>query len=163
MSSTEIEASRTLIQQTLAKRSIKVGEALGFRTKGDIGILDERFEDWEKHHKQNVDGTERFWFGLKDKLQPIDEYISKIKQSSEYKTYLKKDTFVDDQEKMVDFALLTKDQFLASYSYLTEEEYDKTKEYIDVFEEDIAQAAGKIAKLADLASATNPTQHKTQG
>lgn len=36
--------------------------------------------------------------------------------------------FLDDIEKMVDFAILTKEEFLASYSYLTEEEYDATRE-----------------------------------
>jgi len=35
--------------------------------------------------------------------------------------------FYDDPEKMRDFVVLTKDQFLCSYSYLTEEEYDNTK------------------------------------
>ena len=34
--------------------------------------------------------------------------------------------FCDDAEKMRDFAILTKDEFLMSYSYLTEEEYDLT-------------------------------------
>lgn len=34
--------------------------------------------------------------------------------------------FIDDSEKMKDFIKLTKDEFLKSYSYLTEEEYDET-------------------------------------
>jgi len=34
--------------------------------------------------------------------------------------------FLDDKEKMQDFVILTKKQFLESYSYLTEEEYDNT-------------------------------------
>ena len=34
--------------------------------------------------------------------------------------------FCDDEEKMVDFRNLTKEEFLLSYSYLTEEEYDAT-------------------------------------
>ena len=34
--------------------------------------------------------------------------------------------FVSDKEKMVDFGILSKDEFLASYSYLTKEEYDAT-------------------------------------
>ena len=34
--------------------------------------------------------------------------------------------FVSDKEKMIDFAYLSKDEFLESYSYLTEEEYDAT-------------------------------------
>ena len=37
--------------------------------------------------------------------------------------------FADDEEKMVDFRILTKEEFLFSYSYLTEEEYDMTVEY----------------------------------
>ena len=34
--------------------------------------------------------------------------------------------FIDDSEKMKDFIKLTKKEFLESYSYLTEEEYDET-------------------------------------
>lgn len=34
--------------------------------------------------------------------------------------------FVSDEEKMIDFGVLSKNEFLASYSYLTEEEYDAT-------------------------------------
>lgn len=34
--------------------------------------------------------------------------------------------FIEDDEKMFDFKLLTKDEFLSSYSYLTEEEYNNT-------------------------------------
>ena len=36
--------------------------------------------------------------------------------------------FLDDEEKMRDFAILSKAEFLASYSYLTEAEYDNTVE-----------------------------------
>ena len=39
-------------------------------------------------------------------------------------------SFVDDGEKMRDFFDLTKEEFLESYSYLTEEEYDATAEYV---------------------------------
>ena len=38
--------------------------------------------------------------------------------------------FVNDGEKMRDFFDLTKEEFLESYSYLTEEEYDATVEYV---------------------------------
>lgn len=34
--------------------------------------------------------------------------------------------FIDDKEKMIDFKILSKKEFLKSYSYLTEEEYDNT-------------------------------------
>lgn len=39
--------------------------------------------------------------------------------------------FVDDDEKMRDFFLLTKDEFLESYSYLKEADYDATKELVE--------------------------------
>lgn len=34
--------------------------------------------------------------------------------------------FMPDQEKMVDFFILSKEEFLASYSYLTDEDYEET-------------------------------------
>ena len=39
--------------------------------------------------------------------------------------------FINDEEKMRDFYVLSKEEFLASYSYLTESEYDNTKEMVD--------------------------------
>jgi hypothetical protein len=38
--------------------------------------------------------------------------------------------FLDDEEKMRDFYELTKEEFLFSYSYLTEEEYDNTAKLV---------------------------------
>tara|TARA_R110001583_G_scaffold61878_1_gene182408 strand:- start:108 stop:353 length:246 start_codon:yes stop_codon:yes gene_type:complete len=35
--------------------------------------------------------------------------------------------FHDDAEKMADFRKISKEEFLKSYSYLTEQEYDNTK------------------------------------
>lgn len=40
---------------------------------------------------------------------------------------LKMGNFIDDAEKMHDFRIMKKDEFLQSYSYLTEDEYDNTK------------------------------------
>jgi hypothetical protein len=39
--------------------------------------------------------------------------------------------FLDDEEKMRDFYELTKEEFLFSYSYLTEEEYDNTAKLVN--------------------------------
>jgi len=39
--------------------------------------------------------------------------------------------FIDDKDKMIDFKILSKEEFLNSYSYLTEKEYDDTKKKID--------------------------------
>ena len=40
-------------------------------------------------------------------------------------------TFITDIPKMADFKILTKEEFLESYSYLTEDEYDATALYMD--------------------------------
>ena len=37
-----------------------------------------------------------------------------------------KGNFIGDKEKMYDFTRLTKEEFMLSYSYLTDEEYDNT-------------------------------------
>mgnify|MGYP007107841277 CR=1 FL=1 len=42
------------------------------------------------------------------------------------KTDIKNANFLNDIEKMHDFRILTKKEFLQSYSYLTEQEYDNT-------------------------------------
>jgi len=39
-------------------------------------------------------------------------------------------SFTDDKEKMRDFFILSKQEFLQSYSYLTELEYDLTVEEV---------------------------------
>ena len=41
------------------------------------------------------------------------------------------ENFIDDEEKMKDFYELTKEEFLMSYSYLTEEEYDNTARLVN--------------------------------
>ena len=43
---------------------------------------------------------------------------------------MNKPNFVGDEEKMRDFRKLSKEEFLKSYSYLTEEEYDNTAEIL---------------------------------
>ncbi len=39
--------------------------------------------------------------------------------------------FLDDEDKMMDIRVLTKEEFLSSYSYLTEEEYNETIERME--------------------------------
>lgn len=45
----------------------------------------------------------------------------------EYSTKL---NFADDEEKMTDFYALSKEEFLKSYSYITEQEYEATKDEV---------------------------------
>lgn len=48
-------------------------------------------------------------------------------------------SFIHDEEKMVDFFSLTKEEFLQSYSYITEGEYYLTKVDVDKIKSDIAE------------------------
>ena len=51
--------------------------------------------------------------------------------------------FVSDYDKMRDFKILTKDEFLNSYSYLTEEEYDATQLYLNWIREEESRTKEK--------------------
>lgn len=53
--------------------------------------------------------------------------------------------FADDKEKMRDFNFLSKDEFLLSYSYLTEEEYNETCE--EVYERNYQTFINGLEKL----------------
>lgn len=67
----------------------------------------------------------------KDINEQIDNYIDKHENFiTEYEILNIKNTlqtFIDDKEKMKDFKNLSKNEFLKSYSYLNEIEYDNTK------------------------------------
>lgn len=41
------------------------------------------------------------------------------------------DTFITDAEKMADFKILSMEEFLNSYSYITEDEYEATRLYLN--------------------------------
>ena len=58
-------------------------------------------------------------------------------------------TFIDDKEKMRDFYELTKEEFLASYSYLTEEEYDATREVVNGFKNKYEEMYNFMLKCRD--------------
>lgn len=47
--------------------------------------------------------------------------------------YIFNEPFLTDGEKLVDFFALSKEDFLNSYSYLTESEYDATFEKVCAF------------------------------
>ena len=65
---------------------------------------------------------------------------------------MKYTNFIDDKEKMKDFDILTRAEFLESYSYITEEEYDNTLDFFgvcgycekDVLNEDLEELPNKI-------------------
>jgi hypothetical protein len=78
-----------------------------------INTLETSMKDWENEEKDLA------------MLQGITAMKSVVKKLKMERPLV---SFSDDEEKMRDFEHLTKDEFLASYSYLTEGEYDAVRE-----------------------------------
>ena len=55
--------------------------------------------------------------------------------------------FCDDEEKMADFNKLTKQEFLDSYSYLTEEEYQLTMNQVKLLQEERDVSKNNMERL----------------
>lgn len=92
---------------------------------------DYRFSLCESAAKELIDSK------IRDFSQ-VEEYIknqSKEIFKNECLKELEQETFLDDVEKIVDLSIdsLDKDDYLDTYSYLTEEEYDRTKYIFDNF------------------------------
>ena len=86
--------------------------------------------------KQGVPNTVR---ELLDDCQEAKDTLMKIKKELEEALfeYNPRLGFIDDVDKMRDVKTLTKEEFLESYSYLTEEEYDETKKYFDWLKKEV--------------------------
>ena len=68
-------------------------------------------------------------------ISPLDETLWDQKARVISFTTIKnvnQSNFIDDEEKMIDFNTITKEQFLNSYSYITEQEYDNTLKQLEV-------------------------------
>lgn len=81
-------------------------------------------ELWEEAQKRAREN-----YGV-DEWEELDKYQREDCVHAEYEKLIKEENevnhFLSDAEKMRDFKELSKEEFLASYSYLTEEEYDNT-------------------------------------
>ena len=69
--------------------------------------------------------------------------IDETKLRDTYIDLKEKPNFIFDEDKMNDFKKLNKDEFLTSYSYITEKEYDNTK----IIAERIVK--GKVTKFGN--------------
>lgn len=72
-------------------------------------------------HISSENGT-----GCKYKINSLDDVMTEMKKYIESYCCIKS-SFTDDVDKMADFLELLKEEFLQSYSYLTEFEYDETR------------------------------------
>ena len=70
---------------------------------------------------------------IKDKDSEMDCYCNdcNTEHYTVSKWWINESNFTDDEEKMIDFNTITKDQFLNSYSYITEQEYDNTMRQLE--------------------------------
>jgi hypothetical protein len=59
--------------------------------------------------------------------QYIEDLISDVKEQERQEKIEKAHPFLDDKEKMRDFHVLSKKEFLNTYSYITSEEYEATQ------------------------------------
>lgn len=69
-----------------------------------------------------------------DEVNPEGFYTSCMKCGSSFdidEDDILKKMFITDVAKMADFKVLTKEEFLRSYSYLTEDDYDATALYLN--------------------------------
>lgn len=93
-----------------------------------IGWVGSRYDSRELYNimhgelGMSQEDTERLGFDLSDFYTDTD-----------LKHQTHKD-FFDDEEKMSDFMALSKDEFLKSYAYLTDEEYEATRSRIEPLE-----------------------------
>ena len=84
-----------------------------------------------------VSGAELSYQDATQTTRFLSILINEIEKEDRKDSNIKITPFVNDGEKMRDFFDLTKEEFLESYSYLTEEEYDATAEYVK--EHDLAK------------------------
>lgn len=91
-------------------------------------------DGWEIIDREYYDGEEQMEYDMYDMIEAIDEKMpAHMKLTDSEWTQVKQDcirtkSFIDDNEKMVDFFRLTKEEFLSSYSYLEEDAYNSTLE-----------------------------------
>ena len=91
-------------------------------------------DGWEIVDREFYHGEEQMEHDMYDMIKTIDERMPEhMKLTDNEWIQVEQDcirtkSFIDDNEKMVDFFRLTKEEFLSSYSYLEEDAYNSTLE-----------------------------------
>ena len=70
-----------------------------------------------------------------------------LREKGHYACNIPATDFTDDEEKMADFNKLTKQEFLDSYSYLTEQEYELTMNQVKLLQEERNISKENMEKL----------------
>lgn len=69
---------------------------------------------------------------------------------------LNKINFISDKEKMYDFTRLTKEEFMITYSYLTDEEYDNTAVIYQEMLDCLQEVETKLFNISEKIGADTP-------
>lgn len=94
----------------------QIGEVVRVRWTGVLRTIIDIDDDGLPVGYLTVADGESAWY-KESALEPVNGGMPKHRYN-----------FLSDEEKMYDFLRISKEEFLASYSYLTEEEYDATTE-----------------------------------
>ena len=87
------------------------------------------------------------WQKERQFVNPSVENITNAKEKVLNKPTL---SFIDDEEKMRDFATISKEEFLSSYSYLSEKEYEATaKEYNELNQSAVQSNVSNTVKTVE--------------
>ncbi len=70
-----------------------------------------------------------------------------LREKGHYVCNIPATDFTDDEEKMADFNKLTKQEFLDSYSYLTEQEYELTMNQVKLLQEERDVSKNNMERL----------------
>ena len=70
-----------------------------------------------------------------------------LREKGHYACNIPATDFTDDEEKMADFNKLTKQEFLNSYSYLTEQEYELTMNQVKLLQEERDVSKNNMERL----------------
>ncbi len=89
--------------------------------KGDLIMMIEKGNDGDQQTFFKSIQTNEYLFSGDEGFDEVCDEILKLNGND----------FLDDKEKMRDFKELSKEEFLKSYSYLTEEDYNLTKELLE--------------------------------
>lgn len=88
---------------------------------GYVDYIFDVIDDWYRCY-----GNDLRFFEFDGKYYSVADFFNESRTCYTFTDKLNFTSFKDDTEKMLDFYELTKEEFLLSYSYLTEEEYDLT-------------------------------------
>ena len=124
--------------------SIRDSERWSASIKSDAERERKKEAEWKKSRD-----TEINWGGHKPKAPSSGKWMKNGAWQWESLKEAKGSNFLSDADKMYDFQSLSKDEFLKSYSYLSDEEYDATQKAFKALDKDLLAEFKKAVAKAE--------------